>query len=75
MRESVVMPDRRRKYDWEKWADGEEHSATYGEDFECGVPSFVALLHTKCNRLTMDHVRTSVNGNTVTFKYFKTPEE
>jgi hypothetical protein len=63
------MPNRRAKYDWEKWADGGEHTAVRGKDFHCGVPSFVGLLHNKCARLNVTHVTTSVDGDAVTFKF------
>jgi hypothetical protein len=62
----------RHQYPWNEWADGQERVATYGKDFECGIPSFVTLVHHHARRLGKV-ATTSVDGLDVQFQ-IKTPE-
>lgn len=65
---------RQVKYPWEKWMDGNTHTATYQEDFNCSLPSFIAGLHQKArnNEFT---VTTSTDGLQVSFQFAPKPED
>lgn len=73
---TVTAPNRRAKYDWEKWTDGKEHAAEWGEDFTCGIPSFLALLHARA-RTQEDiwYVETATEGLKVTFRFHHLKEK
>lgn len=81
MREEKLEEHGSVKYPWDKWTDGEEHHITHGTDFTCTIPGMRAQLVNKCKlRGLADRmidgklhycrkVRTTVNGNTITFQY------
>lgn len=71
----IVQPPstpRKRKYPWHEWTDGQARRATRGQDFDCLVPSFVALLHYTAKSRDFDRVETVVSedGDSVTFQFF-----
>lgn len=58
-------------YDWDLWTNGEEHTAEWGEDFNCTIPSFIALLHSQAKqREGIERVETTTDGTKVTFRFF-----
>jgi len=65
----------RRRYDWETYLDGAEHTFKQGTDFDCGLPSIVGILHfaAKTRGLTVK-TSTNVSAKSVTFQAFKTVE-
>lgn len=67
----LMTANRYRKYDWTVWTNGKEHTATWGEDFTCGISSFVTLLHQRARSQSgISHVATSTEGLTVTFQFY-----
>ena len=67
----ATVQQRRRRYDWDKWIDGKQHTAVQGEDFDCGAQSFVAALHYQAKARRCEKVVTSTNEEqtAVTFQF------
>lgn len=58
------------KYPWELWENGEEHTIEWGKDFDCGIPSIIALLHGRAKyKQYLDSVSTSNAGTQVIFQF------
>ena len=70
----MTMSRARLRYNWELWMDGETHTATWNEDFNCSAASLVALLHQKAREAKVT-VRTTTVGPNVTFTFGVTSTE
>lgn len=75
---STSAPTPRPRYPWSDWSDGNSHLAIQGLDFDCTIPSFVALLHQKVKSPSfpreITHVSTSVEDNGVRFTFHHAPQ-
>lgn len=58
----------RDRYDWKRWENGKPYRAVKGEDFDCTVKGFRAVLYGRAKRRGLT-VRVAIRGSQVDFQF------
>jgi hypothetical protein len=61
---------RQSKYPYHKWTDGEAHTLTQFEDFDCSIAAIRTRLH-EYGRAHGYEVRTIATSDTITVVFFR----